>query len=88
MNTSADDWSFECKPSGQDGYFFYHEGSREIPFYWEYGGDDVLVIVRITEPDKFDLRYPWAAGRRHEIFERVAQELIRGRPTGFVKGFV
>ena len=81
METSANDWSFECQPAGRDGFFFYHEGSREIPFYWEYGGSDVLVIVRILEPDKFDLRYPWAATRRREIFERVAQELIRGRPT-------
>jgi len=81
MKTPADYWSFECQPSGRDGYFFYHEGSQEIPFYWEYGGGDVLVIVRMTEPDKFDLRYPWVAARRREILERVAQELIRGRPS-------
>ena len=80
MKTSADDWSFECKPFGRDGYFFYHEGSRELPFYWEMGGGDVVVIVRIDEPDKFGLRFPWAVERRREIFERVAQELIRKSP--------
>ena len=60
METSANDWSFECQPAGRDGFLFYHEGSRQIPFYWAYGGGDVLVILRILEPDKFNLRYPWA----------------------------
>ncbi len=76
MKPSSDDWSFESKPIGQYGYFFYHEGSPEIPFYWEFGGGDVVLIIRIEEPNKFGLRYPWAVERRREIFERVAQELI------------
>jgi len=60
--------------------FFYHEGSHELPFYWEYGGGDVVVIVRIDEPGKFVLRFPWAVERKHEIFDRVAQALIRQSP--------
>jgi hypothetical protein len=82
MNTITD-WSFECQPSGRDGYFFYHEGPREIPFYWEYGGGDVIVIVRFDEPDKFALRCPWATERKREILERVAQELIRQGAPGY-----
>ncbi len=80
MKTSTDDWSFECKPCGRDGYFFYHEGSRELPFYWEYGGGDVVVIVGIDEPGTFFLRFPWAVERKHEIFDRVAQALLRRSP--------
>jgi hypothetical protein len=80
MKTSADDWSFECKTFGRDGYFFYHEGSRELPFYWELGGGDVVGIVRIDEPTKFGLKFPWAVERSREIFARVAQELIRQSP--------
>ena len=57
---------------------FYHEGTREIPFFWEYGGGDVRVIVRFEEPSRFALRYPWAVEHIGIILERVAQELIRG----------
>lgn len=82
MNPSLDDWNVECEPVGQCGYFFYHEGSRELPFVWEYGGDGVIVIVRFEQPDKLPLRYLWAVERRREILERVAQEVIRQRaPT-------
>ena len=77
MNPSLDDWSVECKPFGQHGYFFYHERSRELPFYWEYGGGDVVVIIRFEEPAKFSLRYPWAVEHKREILGRVAQEVIR-----------
>jgi len=82
MNTPTEDWSVECKPSGQHGYVFYHEGARELPLYWEYGGGDVIVIVRFDEPDKFALRHPWAVERKREILERVAQELIRQQAPG------
>jgi hypothetical protein len=71
MKKSSSNWNVECKPSGREGYIFYHEGTQEIPFYWEYGGGDVIAIVRFVEPDKF------AIERRREILERVAQELIR-----------
>jgi hypothetical protein len=77
MRPSADDWSVECKPFGQYGYSFYHENSREIPFYWEYGGGDTVVIVRIEKRADFDSGYPWAVARKREILGRVAQELIR-----------
>ena len=60
MNTTADERSFECKPAGRNGYFFYHEGSREIPFYWEYGRDDVIVIARVDELHRFG-NCPWSS---------------------------
>jgi hypothetical protein len=72
----------ECKPSGREGYVFYREGANELPFYWEYGGGDFVVIVRIEEPDKFVLRYSWAAERKGEILKRVAQEIIRQQAPG------
>jgi len=81
MNTTSE-WSFECKPSGRDGYCFYHEAARELPFYWEYGGSDIIIIVRFDQPDKFALKYPWAVKRKREILERMAQELIRQQAPG------
>ena len=77
MKPSRENWSLECKPVGQTGYFFYHEDARELPLYWEYGGGDTAVIVRVDDPSMFSLRFPWAVGREREILERVAHELIR-----------
>lgn len=79
MNGSLVEWSLEFKPIGRDGYLFYHEGSHELPLYWEYGGGSVVLIVRFDEPDKLALRYPWAVERRREILGRVAQEIVRQR---------
>src|SRR5258706_302768 len=84
MKDPSADWSVECQPSGRDGYFFYHEGTNQIPFYWEYGGGDVVVIVRLDDLSKWEHRYAWATERKHEILERVAREVIRQRAPGCV----
>jgi hypothetical protein len=68
MKHSSDDWSVECKPSGSEGYFFYHEGLFEIPFRWEYGGGSVRVIISFDKISEWDKRYPWAVGRKLEIY--------------------
>src|SRR5215471_14630518 len=82
MTPSAEKWTVECDLAGQGGYFFYHEGSRELPLYWEYGGGGVVVIVRADEPTKFTMRHPWIIGREREILGRVAGEVVRQRaPT-------
>ena len=77
MKPTSKHWSVECKPAGRDGYLFYREGLHEIPFYWEFGGGDTVVVVRVDDPSKFNLKYPWAVERKREIFERLATELIR-----------
>jgi hypothetical protein len=82
MKTPMEDWSVECRLSGQHGYVFYHEGGHELPFYWEYGGGDVIVIVRFDGPDTFALRHPWAAERKRAILERVAREIVRQQAPG------
>ena len=82
MTYSAENWSLECEPVGRDGYIFYHEDSRELPLYWEYGGGDVVLIVRVDAPTKLAIRWPWVVGRERRILERVARELIRKKaPT-------
>ena len=82
MEDTTQSWSLECKPFGQCGYVFYHEGSHELPLYWEYGGGDTVVIVRVEEPEKFGVRFPWAVGRQRLILERIAQELVRQQAPG------
>jgi hypothetical protein len=82
MTPSAEKWSVECEPAGQSGYFFYHEGTRELPLYWEYGGGDIVVVVRADDASKLTTRHPWIVGREREILERVAGEVVRRRaPT-------
>jgi len=83
MHQPPESWSVECTPSGRDGFLFYHEGSQEIPFYWEYGGGDIIAIIRFTEPKEFNRRHPWAASQKEAILKRVAEELVRQQaPTG------
>ena len=82
MEDTTQSWSLECKPFGQTGYAFYHEGSHELPLYWEYGGGATVVIVRVEEPEEFGVRFPWAVGRQRLILERIAQELVRQQAPG------
>lgn len=62
MEDPDQSWSLECKPFGQSGFVFYHEGSRELPLYWEYGGGDAIAIFRVEEPEKLgrDFLGQWA----------------------------
>ena len=62
---------------GRDGYIGYYEGSSAASFYWEFGGNDVVVIIYIGKPSDWSKQYPWAADRQQEIVERVGQEVIR-----------
>ena len=67
---------------GRDGYIGYYEGPHAASFYWEIGGDDVVVILHVDQSSGRNTLHPWAAGRQHEILERVIQEVIRQRaPT-------
>ena len=79
MEDSDQIWSLDSRPSGQSGYVFYHEGSRELPLYWEYGGGDTIAIVSVEEPEKLGAKFPWAVGRERVILERI---LVRQQAPG------
>ena len=67
---------------GRDGYVVYYEGARAASFYWEFGGDDVVVILHVGQSSGWSRQHPWAVDRQREILERVTQEVIRQRlPT-------
>lgn len=60
---------------GPSGTVQYIEGwlkKNICEFYWEFGGGDVLATVWFPTEDKWNEKYPWAAGRRKEILEEVA----------------
>jgi hypothetical protein len=78
MPTSEEkDWSVEIETSGRSGVISYHEGSRSIPFDWEFGGGDTVATIYLGQPALWNRRHSWAVDRKQEIAERVAEEVIR-----------
>jgi hypothetical protein len=80
-----DNWKVEIQNSGKSGNIFYEEGSQCFDFYWEFGGaPGIVLIIWSPEPSDWDEKIPWASGRRDEILNRVAQEVIRQRAPNCV----
>lgn len=71
------DWRVEIPTGGRDGYVRYYEGPHTASFYWEFGGDDIVVILHTGQSGAWSSQYPWAASRKRQIVERVIQEVIR-----------
>jgi len=74
-------WSVEIVTRGRDGNVIYREDSNAISFYWEFGGT-VVAIVHVEPASRWDECYPWAAGRRQKILERLVSEIIRQKARG------
>jgi hypothetical protein len=74
-------WHVTIKQVAQYGTIHYFEvdQSAEIKFSWEFGGGSVIVMIFSPPEVSWDKNYPWAAGRRQQIIERVAQETVRQR---------
>jgi hypothetical protein len=70
-------WSVVISGRGRAGTITYAEGEHEVHFEWELGGEDVVAIISGPAPQNWDPDLPWAQGRRREILNRVAQEVIR-----------
>jgi len=72
-------WHVTFKQVAQYGTIHYLEveQSAEIKFSWEFGGGGVIVMIFSPPAASWDKDYPWAAGRRNQIIERVAQEAVR-----------
>jgi hypothetical protein len=82
IDQASDHWRVEVVESGRSGSVGYYEGVRCISFDWEFGGGNTVAIVWVGEPSIWSTRYAWAAFRRREILERVAQEIVRQKaPT-------
>ena len=70
-------WSVEIREDGRNGTLLYRESAGGLSCYWEFGGGDVLAIVDVGNEATWSREHPWAAGRRAEILERIANEAIR-----------
>lgn len=69
----------EIVPHGRSGTIRYREGSNSHTFEWEFGGPDVVVIIYVPAPGAWDTSLPWAAGRRTQLLEALADEVCRQR---------
>lgn len=67
---------------GRAGEIVYTEGGNICRFYWEFLGGDAIVGVTFPKKDKWDVTYPWAAGRQAEIMKIVSDEVIRQKAPG------
>jgi len=75
-------WTVEIAERGRSGTIAYREGDGALVLAWEFGGTDEVVAILAFAADRWDARYPWAAGRRAEILSRVGAEVVRQKaPT-------
>jgi hypothetical protein len=79
-------WKVEIHGTGRGGTIDYDEGDdRRMEFDREIGGArDIIFIIAGPEPLNWDQANEWAAGRRDEIMQRVAAEVIRQRAANCV----
>ena len=82
VDDSKNDWRVEISQEGRGGSVVYYEGSNAISCWWEFGGAGVVAIIYIGDAAEWEKRFAWAAERRLEITERIADEIVRRRaPT-------
>jgi hypothetical protein len=69
---------------GKGGWVTYQERDETARFAWKLAGKEGTLISWIVVPTekRWPEDVPWAPGRRDEILERIAREVIRQRcPT-------
>ncbi len=75
--------SVETTQSGGGGSIYYHEGTRTISFDWEFAASPALVLICGPTADVWDRMHVWAAGRQEEIYNLVAEEVVRQKAPGY-----
>ena len=72
---------------GPSGKIQYTEGwlkQNTCEFYWEFGGGNTLATIWFPTEEKWNAKYPWAAGRRKEIMDFVASEVHKQKAKSSV----
>jgi len=78
-------YKVEIDQSGRGGRISYIEDERPLNLDWEFATDGVDVFV--PTPEQWDAYWQgrdagWAAGRRQEILERVADQVRLQKAAG------
>jgi len=66
---------------GRCGTVTYHEAGHRLACYWEFGGSDAVAIVQCGAAADW-ARHPWALGRRADILQFIADEVVRQKAPG------
>ncbi len=72
----------QIESSGRAGSINYAEGGNKLKLYWEFGGGDAIVTVWAPSEEKWDAEVPWAKGRRKELLEMIAADVVRQKAPG------
>jgi hypothetical protein len=72
----------EITTVGRGGYIFYRDSGHTINFDWEFALPPSLALIFGTSRQHWDNNYPWASGKQAEIYEHVAEEIVRQRAPG------
>ncbi|MGB5136556.1 MAG: hypothetical protein WBN89_15435 [Prochlorococcaceae cyanobacterium] len=78
----ASPWRVEIVEHVRSGSVVYHEAAGQAAFHWEFSGGDGIASLWVGAADDWSTRVPWAAGRRADILQRVAREVVRRRAPG------
>ena len=71
-------WQVNIGCSGRAGSAKYIEADHSIEFWWELGGVDVVAVIVAPPPQAWNSEeMVWTCGRRREILNRVAEQIIR-----------
>jgi hypothetical protein len=64
---------------GRGGWVTYKEAGKDTRFAWKLAGKEGTLVSWVVVPTvkRWPEEVPWAPGRRDEILERIARELIR-----------
>jgi hypothetical protein len=76
-------WTVEPPRYGREGYMFYNENGRSIPFLFVLTPGDVVARISLGTPAEWRQKHAWAADRRSEIVDRVIQSLLPKDATGW-----
>src|SRR5690242_8971659 len=77
---AGDGWDLRVERKGRGGPIAYLEGTNRIDFDFELGDAGTIYCPPSSD---WDQTFPWAAGRRREIIERVATEFVRREFRGY-----
>ncbi len=67
----------EITTRGRGGSIFYREGNNTARFDWEFALPPALALIFGHTAQHWDANYPWAAGRQEEVYNFVAEEVVR-----------
>ena len=68
---------------GPAAVIHYMEDRGSYDFAAEFGGGKVLLVIYAPRDDgEWADKLPWAAGRRTEVLEQVARQVVRQKARG------